>query len=183
MTPELQGILQKGCGWLPRRATFYISAVWVGCQIAGIALAAGVAITRGKIDGDVIMCLIASPLLLVSGMFCANVCVLTVAFGRFLHHENLNFREWGIFAASQAFFAIFGYLGDVHGWLAYTVTFSLWVLMIILLGIGTWFLRRWQLDRLSAEFEFLKSQNAVRRIRREMRGDSSVSLPSPEDRD
>jgi hypothetical protein len=55
--------------------------------------------------------------------------------------------------------------------------------MMVMLGVGTWFMRRWQLDRLAAEFEMLKSQNAARRIRRQMRGDPSVSLPSPEDRD
>ena len=183
MNPEFEGILKKGCGWLPQRTTFYISAVWVGCQISGIALAAGVALSRGKIDSDVIKLLTASPMLLGGGMFCANVVVLGVAFGRFLRVENLSFRDWGIFAGTQAVFTVLSYTHSLEGWVAHTVTFALWVGMMILLAVGTWFMRRWQLDQLSAEIEMIKSENSARRVRREMRGDLSVSLPAPEDSD
>ena len=183
MSPEFEGILKKGCGWLPRRATFYISAVWVGCQIAGIALAAGHWVSFGKLNDHAVMMVIASPLLLGGGMFCGNVVVLGIAFARFLRPENLSFREWGIFAAVESVFALLSFVFKLQGWVAYTVTLSVWLVLTVMLGVATWFLRRWQLDQLAAEFEMLKSQNAARRVRRQMRGDPSVSLPSPEDRE
>ncbi len=183
MSPEFEGILKKGCGWLPRRATFYISAVWVGCQISGPALAVGVAITRGKIDNKVMELLTVSPMLLGGGLFCLNIFVLTLAFRRFLQRDNLNPRDWGIFAGAESVLTLCSFLYLPRGWLAYTATFSLWLVLMAMLGLGSWFMQRRQLERITAEFELLKSQNHARRIRRELRGDPSVSLPSPEDRD
>lgn len=183
MSPEFEGVLKKGCGWLPRRTTFYISAVWVGCQIAGIALAAGHCVSVGKLTNDAVGLVMASPLLLGGGMFCGNVVVLGVALARFLRPENLSFRDWGIFAAVESVFALLSFIFKLKGWPAYTVTLSIWLVLVIMLGVATWFMRRWQLARLESEFEMIKAENAVRRLQREMRGDSSVSLPSPEDRD
>jgi hypothetical protein len=178
MNPEFERITARGCGWLPHRVTFYVSAVWVGCQIGGFALAAGLYLSRWKLDEDIVMSMVASPLLLANGAFCANVVVLGVAFGRFLSVENLSFRGWATFAGIESFFALVALYHGLRGVAAYATTLGVWLVLVTMMGTATWFLHRLHLDQRSGEWEMLKSENAARRARQEERYRKD---PTPDD--
>ena len=50
MAVDFEEAFARGCWWLPRRATFYLSAVWVGCMIGATSLVAGFLVAGAKPD-------------------------------------------------------------------------------------------------------------------------------------
>lgn len=163
MVPDLPALWERYCWWVPRRPAFFLSALWAGSQIGAYALAAGFYFSGVKFDREMAVFVLCSPLLLFTGWLCANVFVMGAALGRFSRMESLAARDWGVFAGIEAFFCLLPKLYDVKGPLAVTVTWAVWLLLVSMLGTGTWFFHRWQLNRWAGEIAMLKAENASRR--------------------
>ncbi len=163
MAVDFEEAFAKGCWWLPRRATFYLSAVWVGSVIGAVSLAAGFLVAGARHPGDLYLMILGAPALLASGWFCPNSAVLIFAFARFVRPDSLSFRGWGIFAGIESVFVLLARINDVRGPLAVAATWTTWAVLTGMMGTAVWFGRQWQMNRWAAEIAMLKAENAARR--------------------
>ena len=163
MVVDFEEAFARGCWWLPRRATFYLSAVWVGCMIGATSLVAGFLVAGAKPDIGRLLPIVAAPVLLASGWLCPNSAVLIFAFARFVRTDSLSFRGWGIFAGLESVFALLARINDVQGPLAVAATWTTWIVLVGMMGTGVWFGRQWQMNRWAGEIAMLKAENASRR--------------------
>lgn len=162
MAADVEAILKRGCWWIPRRPAFFLSALWVGSQIAAYALIPGLLMSGVKFDRDLLRLISGSPMLLWNDWLCLNAAVIALAIWRFRRPDSLDIREWGWFAGSQALFGLIQAIHDVKGPLAVGVTWGAWLVLVAMLGTGTWFAHQWQRNRWAAEIAMLKSENASR---------------------
>jgi hypothetical protein len=163
MSPDFEEAFAKGCWWLPRRATFYLSAVWVGCVIGAASLVVGMLVEGAKPEPALFLPIVVAPVLLASGWLCPNSAVLLFAFARFIRTDSLSFRGWGIFAGIESLFAMLALIHEIRGPLAVAATWVSWLVLLGMLGTGVWFGRQWQMNRWANEIAMLKAENASRR--------------------
>lgn len=163
MAVDFEEAFARVCWWLPRRLTFYLSAVWVACMIGGASAVAGRLFAGMKPGLWIYLELLASPVLLASGWFCANAIVLGIAFVIFLRRDALSIRAWGIFAGVQSLFAVLGAVLNTRSNGEAAVVWLTWLLLLVMMETAVWFLRQWQHNRWAGELAMLKAENAVRR--------------------
>jgi len=180
MNPDFEDAFAKGCGWLPRRATFILSSLVVGSQVGGASLLAGIATAKGKFHGEMFLMFFASPVLLISNWLCLNIFVLIFALVWFWRSDALSFRGWGIFAGLESVFSVLGLINEVQGPRAVIVTWVTWLLLNVMMGTGLWFLKQWQMNHWAGEIAMMKAENASRLA--ELSADPGDSAP-PGDED
>lgn len=166
MSRDLEEIYAKGCWWFPRRVAFYLSAVWVGSQIGGYAIAAGFLTAMRRFHSDQFKVIWQSPLLLDGEWGILNGFVLIAALALLARTDALGYRSWAILAGLESVFAVLGGIYDVQGPVAVSVTWSVWLILATAMATSVWFLRQWQLNRWAAELTMLKAENASRRATR-----------------
>ena len=172
MAANIEGMLKKGCWWVPRRPAFFFSAIWVGSQMAAYALVVGLMLSGQKFDLDMVLLIVGSPLLVFSGWIWINAFVMGGAIAKFWHIESLNARGWGIFAGIESVFALLAMINDVQGPLAVGATWGTWLVLTGMLATGVWFVHQWERNRWAGEIAILKAENASRLARKDAREDA-----------
>jgi len=177
ISPDM--IFEKVFGRLPRRPVFFMSAVWIGCQMASFALLIPAFVANGfKVEPDMIELMIFSPLLLGSGWLCPNIAVFTAALMHFGKLENLSVRSWGIFAGIESMFCIIPALSWLHSATMVSIVTGVWLLLLTMLAAGVWFFHQWQMNHWAGEIAILRAENASRLARLQ---DQQGDLPVPDD--
>jgi hypothetical protein len=177
ISPDM--IFEKAFRWLPRRPTFFLSAVWTGSQLAAFSLLIPEFVAAGfRLDPDWVKLMIFSPVLLGSGWLCPNIAVLTAALMRFGKIENLSIRSWGIFAGIESLFCVSPPLSWLHSATMVAIVLGVWLMFVTMLAAGVWFFHQWQMNHWAGEIAMLRAENASRLARRE---EQQGSLPVPDE--
>lgn len=177
ISPDM--IFSKWPVWIPRRASFFVSAVWVGSLIAGFSAVIATVFEAGvKNIPELLPMVIYSPFLLVSGWLCPNLMVMAGAMIRFSRLENLSYRSWGVFAGIESFFCLLGALGWSGHWKGLLILLPVWLVLTTMLATAVWFFHQWQMNHWAGELAMLRAENASRLARQEAR---RGKLPVPDE--
>lgn len=158
--------MARGCWWVPRRAAFYFSALWVGSQIGAYALIAGYELSGSRFDYPLWQVIFGSPLLLLGDWFVLNLFVLVGALAFFCRLDALDWKGWTAFATTEALATIVAHIVEVKGPFAVSVSWAVWLALVGMMFTGVWFFRQWQMNEWAGEIGMLQAENASLLARR-----------------
>jgi hypothetical protein len=166
-------------GSIFKQLLLFVSAVWVGCLIGGIALLPGSLIVSGTVSERFLKMILISPMFLFSLWGAFNVLLLLGALAFFIRSENASYGAWMIFAGIESLIVMLGWAKDFPGWLAQSAMWVSWVITLSMAVAGVLLLRQWQSNRFAHHLAVIAAENAAKRAAKEMNDQISLSREGP----
>lgn len=167
METDPEDVLMAAVGSVFGKLFLFIVAVWIGCTIGGAGILAGKAVEHGWYMHDAGR-LLTAPFLLFSSWLVLNIPFVIFYLMRFIRGDGDGYFLWGLVIGVESFAVMLGWSGDfVQGGIARTVCWFSWLVLLVMLETGIWFIRHFMISRWAHEMAMLRAENAQRRAERE----------------
>lgn len=164
---DFEDLLGSSLGKVVSLFLFFISVIWVGSAVGGVATLVpdwkdGY---FGRTDD-----LWTSPMLLLNEWLLLNVAILAATLAILMLTDAMGYGAWGFLAGMESLFVVAGWThapwsrlstGDlVLGW-------SAWVVLLLMMETGVWLVRQMRTTHWARQLALLKAENAMRHAERE----------------
>lgn len=155
-------------GSLLGRALLFAAALWIGCSLGLVAIAAGLVVEERTWRVGNPMMLFVSPLFLFSYWMFLNVPFLLFAFIHFIRSENAGAYTWATVLAVQSLMVMAGWAHHLSDdWPPIVVSWLAWAVLLAMTGSAVWLLRQWSMNRWACQLAMVQMENAQRISERE----------------
>lgn len=164
MRLDFEDILSGVFGRFILFALYFLSAIWVGSLIGGLAWGVGRSGLAFLPDiGEWLM----SPLMLVNLWIVPNAAFLAIMVVYLLVSDDFSHAAWGTIVAVESLFVMLGWCLSFYDWKDTVVAWTLWLVLLVMAEAGVWLLRAVKRNRWAKKLMELNVENAIRRAERE----------------
>lgn len=167
---DIEDLLAGIVGKVVLIALFFLSAIWLGSLVGGVAILAG----KGASVRDFFEVLIFSPILEINLWIIPNVALLAGMLVWILVNDSLDHAPWGIVMGAESLFVMLGWGLDFSEPIHAAISWASWLMLLVMAETGVWFIQQWRRQVQIQGIMALKAENWAARAVREAGQEDSV---------
>lgn len=168
MQLDFEDVLASSVGRITAIALFFVSAIWAGSWIGGLAVIIGKVSFWGGSPHFDLDALIYGPVLLLNVWLIPNVAFLAILLIYVLVSDGMSHVTWGVLVGMESLFLMLGWCLDFADPKEPIISWSCWLVLLGMVETGVWLhcqmrRNRWvrAMAELSAENAMLRAQRAA----------------------
>ncbi len=163
MQLDFEDIMASAFGRILVIALFFVSAVWLGSLIGGLACHLGHDRHHGLPDPGAIFM---APLLQINLWIVPNVAFLAIMMVYVFVGDGIGHAAWGVIVGFESLFVMLGWGLHLEEMRDVIIAWSCWLVLLVMAETGVWLHRQMRRNRWAREMMELRAENAMRNAER-----------------
>lgn len=180
MQLDFEDVLASSVGKIIITALFFVSAIWLGSMIGGLAWVIGAEHYLNVTDfTDFLSGAFYSPLLLANLWLIPNAAFLAIMLVYILLNDGTGHVTWGILVGMESLFVMLGWCLKFEEPKETVISWSCWLVLLGMAETGVWLHCQMQRNRWVRAMAELSAENAMLRAQRAAMS-SETEEPEPD---